>query len=132
MKLDGIHHVALNVRDLDRAEQFYTEVLGFTVTHRFQKGLRHIMLDTGNSHLALFESPELELDGPLNRLSEDGYMHLAFGTSPERFAATIAELGNRVPFEGPVQRGEGKSVYFNDPDGNHLEIRCDANGPALP
>ena len=26
---------------------------------------------------------------------------------------------------GPIQRGDGESVYFNDPDGNHLEIHYD-------
>ena len=26
---------------------------------------------------------------------------------------------------GPVKRGDGKSIYFNDPDDNHLEIHCD-------
>ena len=26
---------------------------------------------------------------------------------------------------GPVRRGDGDSVYFQDPDGNHLEIHCD-------
>ena len=27
--------------------------------------------------------------------------------------------------EGPVRRGNGNSVYFQDPDCNHLEIHCD-------
>ena len=32
MKIEGIDHIALNVRDLTRAEHFYTKVLGFEVT----------------------------------------------------------------------------------------------------
>ena len=56
MQLKGIHHIALNVKDLDRAERFYTDVLGFQVTHRFSKGLRHLMLETGNAAIALFEN----------------------------------------------------------------------------
>ncbi len=85
MQLEGIHHIALNVRDLDVAERFYTETLGFPVTHRFHKGLRHIMLDTGNAHLALFESPDLEMQPSIDTLSETGYMHLAFATTPDQF-----------------------------------------------
>lgn len=126
MAITGIHHVALNVRDLDRAEKFYTKVMGFTVTHQFSKGLRHSMVFTGNSHLALFEAPELEMDAAIDKLSEDGYLHLAFGTSAEEFDAVVARLKEQVPdVRGPVKRGQGQSVYFNDPDGNHLEVHFD-------
>ncbi len=126
MAINGIHHVALNVRDLDRAETFYTEVMGFTVTHRFSKGLRHIMLFTGNSHLALFEAPELDTTSAIDTLSEEGYQHLAFGISPKEFDSVVAQLKEQVAdVDGPVKRGAGQSVYFNDPDGNPLEIHCD-------
>jgi glyoxylase I family protein len=128
MQLKGIHHIALNVTDLDRAEHFYTDVLGFTVTHRFSKGLRHIMLDTGNALLALFETPELEMKSALEQLSDKGYMHFAFATNREEFIKILDELKNKnVRIDsGPVVRGEGESIYFTDPDKNHLEIRCDA------
>ncbi|MZH40407.1 MAG: VOC family protein [Nitrospinae bacterium] len=128
MQLQGFHHIALNVSDLDRAESFYTEVLGFTVAHRFSKGLRHIMLNTGNAMLALFETPELEMKPALEELSDNGYMHFAFATSRDEFGKIIDELKrkNVTIDSGPVIRGEGESIYFTDPDQNHLEIRCDA------
>ena len=85
MQLKGIHHIALNVKDLDRAEGFYTDVLGFQVTNRFSKGLRHIMLETGNAAIALFESPELEVKEAINILSEEGYLHLALDAEPADF-----------------------------------------------
>lgn len=127
MKLDGIHHIALNVKDLDRAERFYTEVLGFQVTHRFSKGLRHLMLDTGNAAIALFEAPDLEVKDAMDQLSEKGYLHLAFKIHRDRFPAILEELKNHnVAIDGgPVKRGDGESVYFNDPDYNHLEIHYD-------
>ncbi|MBT3366787.1 MAG: VOC family protein [Nitrospina sp.] len=128
MQLKGIHHIALNVTDLDRSEHFYTDVLGFNVTHRFSKGLRHIMLDTGNALLALFETPDLNMESALEQLSDKGYMHFAFETNREEFIKIIDELKDKkVPVDsGPVVRGEGESIYFKDPDQNHLEIRCDA------
>jgi glyoxylase I family protein len=127
MQLKGIHHIALNVKDLDRAERFYTDVLGFQVTHRFSKGLRHLMLETGNATIALFEALELEVKEAMNLLSEEGYLHLAFEADPTDFESIVKELQSKnIDIDnGPVKRGDGESIYFNDPDDNHLEIHCD-------
>lgn len=124
MQLDGVHHIGMNVQDLDRAEKFYTEVLGFRVVERYAEEIRHLMLDTG---LHLFESPALEMQEAINRLSEQGYAHIAFGTCREKFPKIIEELKkNNIEFCGPLLLGKGESVHFKDPDGNHLEIRCPA------
>ena len=127
MQLEGIHHIALNVGDLDRAEKFYTDVLGFKVSQRFSTGLRHIMLDTGNSAIALFESPDLETKEATDHLSDTGYMHFAFKAGPEQFKSLVEEFAaKKVKIDnGPVKRGDGQSIYFTDPDNNHLEIHCD-------
>ncbi len=127
MDLDGVHHIGVNVSDLDRAEEFYTHVLGFKVIDRYQEEMRHSMLDTGATKIHLFESTDLKFDEAINRLSEDGYAHMAFGTSREKFPQVMEELKkHNVLFRGPLILGKGESVHFKDPDGNHLEIRCPA------
>ena len=127
MKLDGVHHIGVNVRDLDRAEAFYTDVLGFKVIDRYQEEIRHSMLDTGSTKIHLFESTDLKFDEAIHRLSEDGYAHMAFGTSRGKFPKVMEELKkHNVLFRGPLILGKGESVHFKDPDGNHLEIRCPA------
>ena len=128
MQLDGIHHIGMNVRDMDRAERFYTGVLGFRVAERYSEKTRHLMLDTGSTTLHLFESPALEMQDAIDRLSKQGYAHIAFGTSREKFPKIIAELKrNNIVFRGPLILGKGESVHFKDPDDNHLEIRCPAD-----
>ena len=128
MKLDGVHHVGVNVSDLNRAESFYVNVLGFIVVDRYQEDIRHSMLDTGTTKIHLFESTNLEFDDAIIRLSEDGYAHLAFGTTRKQFPQIMEELKkHNVPFRGPLILGKGESVHFKDPDGNHLEIRCPAD-----
>ena len=128
MKLDGVHHIGVNVSDLNRDESFYVNVLGFIVVDRYQEDIRHSMLDTGTTKIHLFESTNLEFDNAIIRLSEDGYAHLAFGTNRKQFPQIMEELKkHNVPFRGPLILGKGESVHFKDPDGNHLEIRCPAD-----
>jgi catechol-2,3-dioxygenase len=127
MQLEGIHHIALNVCDLSQAEQFYVEVLGFKVAKRFSKGLRHIMLDVGGYYIALFEVLHLAIRPYIKILSEMGYMHFAFKVECGQFLAAVEKLRDKNINigGGPVRRGDGDSVYFQDPAGNHLEIHCD-------
>jgi catechol 2,3-dioxygenase-like lactoylglutathione lyase family enzyme len=128
MKLEGVHHIGLNVSDLERAESFYTHVLGFNVIDRYQDEVRHSMLETGITKIHLFESTDLEFDDAITCLSEDGYAHIAFGTNRKQFPQIMEELCKQnVPFRGPLILGKGESVHFKDPDGNHLEIRCPAD-----
>lgn len=128
MNLDGIHHIGINVRNLDQAEIFYTQVLGFRVSERYAEEIRHLMLETGNTKLHLFETRDLDLAESIAVLSEQGYAHLAFGTTREEFFSIIEELKikNVTIDAGPIVLGVGESVHFKDPDGNHLEIRCPA------
>ena len=127
MQLLGIHHIALNVRDLDQAENFYTGILGFKVAKRFSKRLRHLMLSVGNSSIALFEVPDLEVQPHMEKLSKIGYMHFAFKIEREMFQLAVKKLiANNINIgDGPVRRGDGDSIYFQDLDYNHLEIHCD-------
>ena len=128
MKLNGVHHIGVNVSDLNRAESFYVNVLGFIVVDRYQEDIRHSMLDTGTTKIHLFESTNLEFDDAIIRLSEDGYAHLAFGTTRKQFPQIMEELKkHNVPFRGPLILDKGESVHFKDPGGNHLKIRCPAN-----
>ena len=130
MELDGVHHIGVNVRNLDRAEAFYIDVLGFQVVERYQEEIRHSMLDTGDTKIHLFESIDLNLDEAINCLSEEGYAHIAFGTSRDKFFKAMKDLKKHdVDFRGPLILGKGESVHFKDPDGNHLEIRCPAKLP---
>ena len=92
MQLDGVHHIGMNVQDLDSAEKFYTDVLGFRVAERFAEEIRHLMLDTGSTTLHLFESPALDMQDAIARLSEQGYAHIAFGTSRETVSYTHLTL----------------------------------------
>lgn len=57
MQLLELDHCGLDVADLDRAEHFYTEVLGLMVIQRL--GHHQVLLQCGNLTLALFQRRDL-------------------------------------------------------------------------
>tara|TARA_B110000003_G_C16295062_1_gene396477 strand:+ start:35 stop:448 length:414 start_codon:yes stop_codon:yes gene_type:complete len=126
IELKGLDHFALNVKDMKRAEEFYTNILGFTVIRRSetQAGLKHFEIDAGNVVIALFESPDLDLKKAHDTMTEEGYLHFAFGASYKQFDSTLENLKQKgVIMDGePRDWGKSVSVYFRDPDDHQLEI----------
>src|SRR5437764_14826453 len=77
----GIYHIGIPVDDLDRAEGFYSKVLGMKVAARIgESGARLTRLTCGDADVVLFQRPR-----PLHRntLKEDGIAHQAFEVAPE-------------------------------------------------
>ena len=126
IELKGLDHFALNVKDMKRAEEFYTNTLGFTVIRRSetQAGLKHFEIDAGNVVIALFESPDLDLKKAHDTMTEEGYLHFAFGASYKQFDSILENLKQKgVIMDGePRDWGKSVSVYFRDPDDHQLEI----------
>lgn len=123
MKLQRLDHFGLEVRDLARAERFYTEVLGLSIVTRFGD---QVLMDCGGQNLALFEVARPALSGA-ERARVIGHPlgrgHHAFRVSHEDFlsaARRLAEAG--VETATPIDWGDHDCLYFLDLDGNLLEI----------
>jgi catechol 2,3-dioxygenase-like lactoylglutathione lyase family enzyme len=126
INLKGLDHFALNVKDMKRADEFYTNTLGFTVIRKSetQAGLKHFEIDAGNVVIALFEFPDLDLKKAHETMTEEGYLHFTFGASYDKFNSTIQSLKQKgVIMDGePRDWGQSVSVYIRDPDDHQLEI----------
>jgi catechol 2,3-dioxygenase-like lactoylglutathione lyase family enzyme len=111
---------------MKRAEEFYTQTLGFEVISivETQAGLKHIEIDARNVVIALFESPGLDLEKAHKTMTEDGYLHFAFGVSYDKFDSTLQCLKQNgvIMNEEPRDWSKSVSVYFCDPDDHQLEI----------
>jgi len=120
-ELEGIDHVALAVRDVDRAARFYIELLGFEPRHEGMWSGVPKFVGKGRTALALFPAQEKALP-PASRGERIGMLHLAFRASRSQFAAAQADLETRgISFH--FQDHEiSHSIYFQDVDGNELEI----------
>jgi catechol 2,3-dioxygenase-like lactoylglutathione lyase family enzyme len=118
--LKRLDHFGVDVSDLDRAERFYTEVLGMSVEMRLpdQRLLRY-----GDGNCALFRKPDRAAADPSIIANPLGKSHHAFEVPWEDLDAArrlFAEQG--VPHHAPVDWGDHHCLYFLDPDGNLLEL----------
>ena len=121
MQLEGIDHVALGVRDVERSAKWYIGVLGFKRLHEGMWDGIPTFIGKGNTGIALF--PASSDAKPTASTRRDVRMlHLAFRSNRENFLAAQHELENRgIKFE--FQDHEiSHSIYFRDPDGHQLEI----------
>jgi len=119
MQLEGIDHVAMGVRDIERSAKWYIDVLGFERLHDGMWNGVPTFIGKGNTGIALFPATE-EMKTSAHR--EIRMLHLAFRTDRENFLAAQQELKKRgINFE--FQDHEiARSIYFRDPDGHQLEI----------
>src|SRR5713101_3360253 len=119
MDLEGIDHVAMSVRDVERSAQWYIDVLGFERRYQEMWDGLPAFIGRGTTSIALF--PVRSNEGS----SERGgvrMLHLAFRASRKNFLAAREELKQRgIQFD--FQDHEiSHSIYFSDPDGHKLEI----------
>ncbi len=129
MKLKGLGHVLFRVADLERSKKFYTEILGLLIIEEDPK-VRACFLglhEVTNNVIDLAQSDDPSLGGihsDVNSRTGLGFHHAGFAVeSHEALKDNYKELKQRgVPIVAMVDHGSTESVYFQDPDGNVLEI----------
>ena len=135
--LRQVHHIAFNVKDLEASRQFYGGILGLqeltgeevpkTLVKLVEQGKVANFVTPDGTVLDLFWEPELSPPHPDPSKAFTRANHLAFDIAPQLFNQAVEILKqNQVRIEqGPVTRPTGKGIYFYDPDGFLLEIRCE-------
>ena len=131
----GIDHIVLRVRDGEAMTRFYCEALGCAVERR-EDGIGLIQLRAGAALIDL-----VPVDGALGR--EGGAAPGAEGHNldhmclriepfePEAIHKHLAKFGIEA---GPEKQrygaeGMGRSIYFDDPEGNRVELKGPAEAP---
>lgn len=135
--LRRVHHIALNVRDMQASRHFYGNILGLhelkgeevpkTLVDLVAAGKVANFVTPDGTVIDLFWEPELVPPNPDPKCAFTRANHLAFDIAPEWFDRAVEVLrDNQVPIDhGPVTRPTGRGIYFYDPDGFMIEIRCD-------
>jgi len=115
METVGLHHVSVNVPDLDGALEFYTKILGLPQrSDRPDFGFGGAWLDAGSQQVHLIEG----------RAPADLGQHLALGVAD--MVAAISELrGAGVTVTDPIPVASGHQAFLHDPCGNMIELYQD-------
>ncbi|PZO20022.1 MAG: VOC family protein [Leptolyngbya foveolarum] len=140
--LRGVHHIALNVQDMQASCHFYGNVLGLhrlvgaeipkTLVQLVAEGKVTNFKTPDGTILDLFWEPELTPPDPDPQKSFTRADHLAFDIAPDQMEPAMMLLRqSNIPFKGPIIRPTGKGIYFKDPDGFTIEVRCDPESDRL-
>jgi catechol 2,3-dioxygenase-like lactoylglutathione lyase family enzyme len=108
----AIHHVSINVTDIDQGVDFYTEVLGGSLrTDRPDFGFGGAWIDFGGQQVHLIEAPTPQRMG----------QHFAVQVAD--IDATVAELrGKGFEVSDPSPVNANYQAFIDDPSGNTVEL----------
>lgn len=110
--IQGLSHITLTVRELDRAVEFYSETLGLSILNVYRGKSAYLRSD--RLWLVLVEDRK--------KITQIDYSHVAFLATDENYV----EIERRITASGAHQwqenRSPGRSSYFLDPSGNRLEL----------
>ena len=121
-KITGLAHIGIKVRDMDASLKFYTEVLGFELTHKQQNGTSVLaFLNIGTCLLELIQSAVYEERTP-------GQVdHIAVEVKGiEALVADLRAKGVHFLAEeinvAPGLLDGVKNICFTGPDGERFEF----------
>jgi glyoxylase I family protein len=129
IKIAKLDHVVLRVADIEKSIRFYRDILGCPEA-RIREDTGLYQFQAGGSMIDL-----VPLDGKLG--TRPGYGPPTAGRNMDHFALTLSEFdeealtsyleknGVKVTKSGMRfgAEGTGPSVYFEDPDGNEVELK---------
>ncbi|HUC97104.1 MAG TPA: VOC family protein, partial [Candidatus Polarisedimenticolaceae bacterium] len=124
-------HIVLNVADLKKSERFYRTVLGLKVSARNTR-TKMSFLSYGREHhdIALMELPEGAKAVSGNGVPKLHHFCIYVESNNEIDDLYPVLKRRKIPIvSGPetLEVAGNRSISFLDPDGNRVEIACNAN-----
>lgn len=123
-----LHHVEINISDLQQSRQFYDYILpvmGYKLYQEWPKGFSYIF---GDTYIVFVQTEEKHMESPYHR-GQVGLNHLAFHAGSRKqvddMTVMLEKLGVPILYKDrhPYAGGESYyAVFFEDPDRIKLEI----------
>jgi catechol 2,3-dioxygenase-like lactoylglutathione lyase family enzyme len=114
----GVSELVLEVRDLEAAEEFYSDVLGLPVVDRWRDREAVWVMAGERTRIGLWR-PQVGLAD-----SQGGvHVHFALHITEADYDAAVELLRSRGQEVQQVEfDGAGRAAYVKDPDGNVVEL----------
>ena len=121
----GLEEIFLQVRDLEKAVDFYHRRLGIPLreTHREADYLptdERVYLQCEKAHVVL------QIENHTGRHRGGGPLHFCFTVTEDTFDTVVeAFADSEFQTRGPMEReapGRGRALFIFDPDGNEVEV----------
>ncbi|PAU95747.1 glyoxalase/bleomycin resistance/dioxygenase family protein [Aliifodinibius salipaludis] len=116
----GINHITIRVNDIERAEEFYGDVLGFELVRKMGKSMA--VYRVGEEDTLVLVEAETSYDPESRDYRVD---HFGFYLDSEEEVDEMADYFRKKEvsiLSGPANRKRGRFVFISDPDGNMLEF----------
>jgi catechol 2,3-dioxygenase-like lactoylglutathione lyase family enzyme len=118
VRIQRLDHVGINVTDLQKSADWYNQVLGFTIFHKWTTTW---MIRRGDMRIGMFLRPNASKIADLDNTI--AITHFAFETDANGFAAAQVKLNALgIKFDPPEDTGVAHSIFIYDPDGYQVEI----------
>lgn len=116
----GINHITIRVNDIERAEEFYGDILGFELVRKMGQSMA--VYKVGDEDTLVLVEAETSYDPSSRDYRVD---HFGFYLDSEEEVDEMAEYFREHEvsvLSGPANRKRGRFVFISDPDGNMLEF----------
>jgi len=124
MAVNGLHHVSINVTDLDRAVRFYTDVLRLQPTTRPPFDFPGAWFQIGSQQVHLIVHSARDVPAGTATLDTQ---RAHFALRVDSYREMLAHLkALDVPcLERPQNKTPWPQIYLRDPDGNLIELNAE-------
>jgi catechol 2,3-dioxygenase-like lactoylglutathione lyase family enzyme len=124
LQVKAIRTFAINAKDMNQAEEFYTQLLGGEVVRRVDPNeeqvkrgrVKEVDVQLGNFQVHIFDASNAPRPGVPH------HTIMVPWKEKEKILKDLEQAGTRVENTRDHPDGKGYSLYVKDPDGNLWEI----------
>jgi len=116
----GINHITIRVNDIERAEEFYGDLLGFELIRKMGQSMA--VYKVGEEDTIVLVEAETSYDPSSRDYRVDHFgFYLDSPDEVDKLAEYFREKEVTI-LSGPANRKRGRFLFISDPDGNMIEL----------